>query len=74
MIDSTTTLDSIKTEELPDELKALSKDEQFKVVEEMKVKRVQEIKKLDEFVKKRTSLFERKKQKQQAKNRLATRL
>ena len=51
IIENKISLDSIKPTDLPDELKDLSKEEQLKTVEKLKVEREENMKKLDEYVK-----------------------
>ena len=51
IIENKISLDSIKPADLPDELKDLSKEEQLKTVEKLKVEREVNMKKLDEYVK-----------------------
>lgn len=53
IIEHKISLDSIKTTDLPDELKDLSKEEQLKTVEKLKVEREENMKKLDEYVKRK---------------------
>ncbi len=51
ILENNISLDSIKPADLPDELKDLSKEEQLKTVEKLKVEREENMKKLDEYVK-----------------------
>lgn len=53
IIEHKISLDSIKTTDLPYELKDLSKEEQLKTVEKLKVEREENMKKLDEYVKRK---------------------